>query len=219
MAKRHEMRNGLILGMILLGVMSVTIRADHFPTSHRIRAGETLSEVARSYGFTYQYLACFNGIRNPHMIRVGQKIALPHRLPPGEGFELAWPLRRGVMTSRYGPRHGHCHDGIDIAAPLRTPVQAAASGRVIFSGHMRGYGRIVIVRHNEMYSTVYAHHRRNLVRKGQWVTRGALIGTVGRSGRSTGPHLHFEVRVRNVAHDPLLYLPQSPTALLAGRFQ
>jgi murein DD-endopeptidase MepM/ murein hydrolase activator NlpD len=122
------------------------------------------------------------------------------------------------MTSRYGPRRGHCHDGIDIAAPLRTPVQAAASGRVIFSGHMRGYGRIVIVRHNEAYSTVYAHHRRNLVRKGQWVTRGALIGTVGRSGRSTGPHLHFEVRVRNVAHDPLLYLPQSPTALLAGRF-
>jgi LysM repeat protein len=217
MAGQHKMRNGLILGMILLCVMSVTACADHLPTSHQVRAGETLSEVARSYGFTHQYLACLNGIRNPHLIRVGQSITLPHRPSPDDQFELDWPLRRGTLTSPFGPRRGHCHEGIDIAAPLRTPVQAAASGRVIFSGHMRGYGKVVVVQHNDVYSTVYAHHRQNLVRKEQWVERGTQIGTVGRSGRTTGPHLHFEVRVRNVAHDPVLYLPQLPTTLQAGR--
>jgi murein DD-endopeptidase MepM/ murein hydrolase activator NlpD len=203
--------------MILLWVMSVTARADHVPTSHRVRAGETLSGVARSYGFTHQYLACLNDIHDPHLIRVGQSITLPHRPHQPDQLNLDWPLRQGVMSSHFGPRRGHCHDGIDIAAPPKTPVQAAASGRVIFSGRMRGYGRVIIVQHNQVYSTVYAHHRRNLVSQGQWVKRGAIIGTVGRSGRSTGPHLHFEVRVRDVAHDPILYLPYPPTTLHARR--
>jgi murein DD-endopeptidase MepM/ murein hydrolase activator NlpD len=197
--------------------MHVQASADHLPTSHRVRPGETLSGVARRYGVTHQYLACVNRIPNPHMIRVGQRLILPHRPHQRDRLRLDWPLKRGIVTSTFGPRRSHCHDGIDIAAPLKTPVRAAASGRVIFSGRMRGYGRIVIVQHNKAYSTVYAHHRQNLVRKGQWVKRGDKIGTVGRSGRSTGPHLHFEVRVRDVAHDPIFYLPQPPTILQASR--
>ncbi len=210
------MRKGPTLSAILLCLMSAMASADHLPTSHRVRPGETLSAVARAYGLTHQYLACINDIRNPHLIRVGQKIALPHRPHPQDELELDWPLATGVLTSRFGPRRNVCHDGIDIAAPSRTPVRAAASGRVIYSGRMRGYGRVVIVQHNDIYSTVYAHHRRNLVRKGQWVQQGDKIATVGRSGRSTGPHLHFEIRVRDIALDPLLYLPQRPIALREG---
>ena len=210
------MRIGLILGVMMLSVMSTMAGADNLPASHRVRPGETLSAVARTYGFSHQYLACINDIRNPHLIRVGQKINLPHRPQPQDRIELDWPLAAGVLTSRFGPRRGACHDGIDIAAPLRTPVRAAASGRVIYSGRMRGYGRVIIVQHNDIYSTVYAHHKRNLVRKGQWVKRGDKLATVGRSGRSTGPHLHFEIRVRDVALDPMFYLPQVPTTLREG---
>ena len=99
------------------------------------------------------------------------------------------------------------HDGVDIAVPVGTPVTAAASGRVIFAGRMRGYGKIIIVQHQNHYVTVYAHDSTNLVREGQMVSRGQLIGRVGRTGRTTGANLHFEVRHNNIASNPLLYLP------------
>ena len=75
---------------------------------------------------------------------------------------------------------------------------------------MRGYGKIVILNHNHMYNTIYAHNKTNLVRKGQWVQQGEKIATVGNTGRSTGPHLHFEIRANNMARDPALYLPRPP---------
>ncbi len=112
------------------------------------------------------------------------------------------------------------HEGIDIAAPVGTPVMAAASGRVIFAGRMRGYGKIVIIQHENHYVTVYAHDSTNLVREGQMVTCGQVIGRVGRTGHTTGPNLHFEVRHNNIASNPLLYLAPIPatdqTRLAAG---
>ncbi len=114
------------------------------------------------------------------------------------------------------------HEGVDIAAPVGTPVRAAAAGRVIFVGRMRGYGNIVIVQHDRCYVTVYAHDSCNLVREGQAVKRGQVIGKVGRTGHTTGANLHFEVRRYNVATNPLAYLPPVParefgeTRLAAG---
>jgi lipoprotein NlpD len=99
------------------------------------------------------------------------------------------------------------HEGVDIAAPAGTPVLAAANGRVIFAGHMRGYGRIVILQHDGHYVSVYAHDSANYVRAGQIVNQGQMIGRVGRSGHTTGANLHFEVRYNNIARNPLLYLP------------
>ncbi len=118
---------------------------------------------------------------------------------------FSWPLS-GRLTSRFGPRNGSFHDGIDIAAPVGTPVRAAASGRVIFSDALRGYGNVVIVKHANGFTTVYAHHRRNLVKDGQIVRRGEIIGEVGETGRVTGPSLHFEVRSGKNARNPLHYL-------------
>ncbi len=99
------------------------------------------------------------------------------------------------------------HEGVDIAAPVGTPVRAAAAGRVIFVGRMRGYGNLVIVQHDRHYVTVYAHDSCNLVKEGQTVRCGQVIGKVGRSGHTSGANLHFEVRRNNVATNPLAYLP------------
>ncbi len=118
---------------------------------------------------------------------------------------FSWPLS-GRLTSRFGPRNGSFHDGIDIAAPVGTPVRAAAAGRILFSDALRGYGNVVIVKHANGFTTVYAHHRRNLVKAGQVVQRGDIIGEVGETGRVTGPCLHFEVRSGKNARNPLHYL-------------
>ncbi len=127
--------------------------------------------------------------------------------PPKETKKLfSWPLN-GRLTSRFGPRNGSFHDGIDIAAPTGTPVRAAAAGRVVFSDALRGYGNVVIVKHANDFTTVYAHHHRNLVRDGQRVRRGEIVGEVGETGRVTGPSLHFEVRRGKNARNPLHYLP------------
>ncbi|HKD66862.1 MAG TPA: M23 family metallopeptidase [Candidatus Binataceae bacterium] len=118
-----------------------------------------------------------------------------------------WPLAQGKLSSGFGLRRGAMHEGVDIAAPVGTPVMAAANGQVIFAGRMHGYGRIVIIQHADHYVTVYAHDSSNLVEPGQIVRRGQVIGYVGRSGHTTGANLHFEVRHNNVASNPMLYLP------------
>jgi lipoprotein NlpD len=119
---------------------------------------------------------------------------------------LAWPLR-GVLYGRYGVRAGKRHDGIDIAAPEGTPVVAAAAGIVIFAGEQPGYGAILIVKHEGGLVTLYAHNSRLLVDEGARVKRGDAIARVGQTGRTTGPHLHFEVRDGTRPRNPLLFLP------------
>jgi murein DD-endopeptidase MepM/ murein hydrolase activator NlpD len=126
------------------------------------------------------------------------------RTAPPEAL-FAWPLR-GVLYGRYGKRGGRNHDGIDIAAPLGTPVTAAADGEVVFVGVQSGYGKVVILRHDGGLVTVYAHNAQILVREGARVRQGEPVAKVGQTGRTTGPHLHFEVRQGVKPRDPLLYL-------------
>ncbi len=118
---------------------------------------------------------------------------------------MVWPLS-GRITSMYGWRRGRHHDGIDIAARMGKPIVAAANGTVVFSGWRSGYGRMVVVQHNRWLKTVYGHTSRNYVRRGEKVTQGQVIALVGSTGRSTGPHLHFEVRNAIGAQDPMRYL-------------
>ncbi|RMG45240.1 MAG: M23 family metallopeptidase [Candidatus Dadabacteria bacterium] len=110
---------------------------------------------------------------------------------------LLWPVRGGTITSRFGRRWFSFHEGIDIAAPSGTPVYAAHSGQVVYSSNgIRGYGNLVIIKGDGLL-TVYAHNRRNRVRRGQYVRRGQLIAEVGQTGHATGPHVHFETRILN----------------------
>ena len=121
--------------------------------------------------------------------------------------KLMWPVRGGVLTSRFGTRNGSNHHGIDIGARRGTPIRAAGPGTVKFSGWgPTGYGLMIIIKHPGNLTTVYAHNSRNLVKKGSQVKRGQMIARVGKTGRATGPHVHFEVRNDTHAKNPLLYL-------------
>jgi murein DD-endopeptidase MepM/ murein hydrolase activator NlpD len=131
---------------------------------------------------------------------------------------LKFPVPGGVLTSPFGHRWGVFHKGLDIAAPIGRSVLACERGRVIFAGRkraLRNYGRVVILEHGPGVYTQYAHLHRILVKKGQTVKRGRKIATVGNTGRSTGPHLHLEVRVRNQMYNPLAYF--SPPELRGMR--
>ena len=124
-----------------------------------------------------------------------------------------WPvvgrLESGVGGRRnpFGGRGFEYHEGQDIDAAYGTPVQVAATGRVIIAGWQRGYGNVVYVDHGNGLSTRYGHLSEIDVTVGQTVTRGQTIGLVGSTGRSTGPHLHYEVRINNQPVDPKPYLP------------
>jgi murein DD-endopeptidase MepM/ murein hydrolase activator NlpD len=115
-----------------------------------------------------------------------------------------WPVN-GVVTSGFGWRWGRMHEGLDIAAPTGTSIRAAAGGTVIYAGYMGGYGNIVIIDHGNGLSTAYAHQSAIYISSGS-VSQGTVIGAVGSTGNSTGPHLHFEVRVNGSAVDPMGYL-------------
>lgn len=125
---------------------------------------------------------------------------------PASSRGLIWPVN-GVLTSVFGMRWGALHAGIDIGAPTGTPIYATNDGTVIFSGVQGGYGNIVIIDHGDGFHTAYAHMSRLVAVNGSRVLRGELIGLVGSTGNSTGPHLHFETRVQGRAYDPLQYLP------------
>jgi len=118
---------------------------------------------------------------------------------------LIWPCD-GVVVSGFGMRWGRMHEGIDIGCAYGTPNGAAASGTVIYAGWLGGYGNLVVVDHGNGLSTAYAHASSILVSVGQSVSQGQTVSLVGSTGHSTGPHLHFEVRVNGVAVDPLPYL-------------
>lgn len=121
------------------------------------------------------------------------------------GIALVEPVS-GTITSRFGRRSGGTHTGLDIANSTGTPIRAAATGTVIYSGYKGSYGKLVIIAHTNSIQTYYAHCSRLYVSAGQTVSQGDVIAAVGSTGNSTGPHLHLEVRVNGVAKNPQNYL-------------
>jgi murein DD-endopeptidase MepM/ murein hydrolase activator NlpD len=117
-----------------------------------------------------------------------------------------WPLKQGRVSSKYGARGRRKHKGMDIAVNTGTPVFAVEAATVVRSKYVRGYGNLVELKHSNMYSTRYAHNSKILVKKGQHVDKGEIIALSGNTGRSTGPHVHFEVRQSGVAINPFKYL-------------
>jgi murein DD-endopeptidase MepM/ murein hydrolase activator NlpD len=131
-----------------------------------------------------------------------------------ERVPLAMPVQDDFRyTSGFGPRWGRMHEGVDMAAPIGTPIYVTADGVVTFAGWQNGYGRIIKVQHEFGIETRYPHLNAIRVEVGQTVARGERIGDMGNSGRSTGSHLHYEVRVNGEAIDPMIYIRAGQEAL------
>lgn len=203
---------------------------------HKVQSGQTLYRIAQTYEIDVQKLISVNKIRDASNVSIGTRLWIPgayrvrsvaasDRTPhkfrekksahkskrvikrsPVKNY-LGWPVK-GTLTSTFGKRGGRKHDGIDIGATKGTPIYAAADGQVVFSDWgPTGYGLMVIIKHKHHLTTVYAHNSKNWVRKNAWVKRGQKVASVGSTGRSTGPHLHFEVRNDTHPRNPLKYLP------------
>ncbi len=125
--------------------------------------------------------------------------------------DLKFPVDGGILSSAFGYRRGIFHSGLDIAACKGEPIKACANGQVLFTGSRKGYrsyGQTVMLEHGDGVCTYYAHMSRILVRRGQKIRTGDVVGLVGSTGRSTSPHLHLEVRVGPQLYNPLVYFPR-----------
>ncbi len=128
-----------------------------------------------------------------------------------------WPVE-GRLQGHFGSRtdpfsgEGAFHRGVDITAPIGTPIRAAADGIILAAQFMSGYGRLVVIDHGNGVQTYYAHMSRFAVVPGQEIRQGEVIGAVGTSGRSTAPHLHYEVRIRGSAENPIRYMGRTRVA-------
>jgi hypothetical protein len=191
-----------------------------------VAPGDTLWRISRRYGVSVEAIARANGLRDPDRISVGQRLVVP--LPatrPARGAApsspwLVWPLR-GEILSGFGARGRAHHAGVDIQGAYGAPVVAARAGRVVHAGWYYAYGLTVIVDHGGSVRTLYGHLSALHVRVGDAVAAGQPVGRVGCTGRCSGTHLHFEVRIQERPVDPLPLLadlpapratPPSPTA-------
>jgi murein DD-endopeptidase MepM/ murein hydrolase activator NlpD len=206
---------------------------EHLPGRwHIVAQGETAATIARQAGLPLEDFLEINGLRKNDALEPGRPVFVlassgnanrpdtgetanttppEAAVPPGGAVSnapLRWPVTAPRLSSRFGKRWGRDHEGIDMAAPTGTPVYAAAAGTVIYSGdQVRGYGNMVVIRHDNGLVTVYAHNSVLLVHSGDVVTGGREIARVGDTGRSTAPHLHFEVRRGENPQDPMQFLP------------
>jgi murein DD-endopeptidase MepM/ murein hydrolase activator NlpD len=131
-------------------------------------------------------------------------------VPEQYAGSLRWPLDAYIVSSEFGERKGKMHKGMDMAADVGEPVYAIADGEVIYAGDgLRGYGNVVILRHDRKTSSLYAHNSELKVKEGDHVAQGALVALLGSTGHSTGPHVHFEIRDGDTAVNPRNILPHA----------
>ncbi|MDP3685226.1 MAG: M23 family metallopeptidase [bacterium] len=198
---------------------------------HTVAKGDDVTGLARKYDAKTEDIVAQNDLSEDGDIRIGQKIVVPDGQPPtpprrvathreereqptteeieptpaGEetprvaGEDLLWPIPTRHISQYFGWRH----TGVDISDRSRPSVKAAQDGTVSFSGWLGGYGRLVIVDHGKGLRTYYAHLGASNVSAGEKIGRGEILGKVGSTGRSTGPHLHFEVRQGDRPVNPL----------------
>ena len=204
---------------------------------YRVRHGDTVDKIARRFNISQEKLLTSNSKLKNKTINPGSVILIPavqneniqrglwDILGESENFrannsrikrsddaidrtgKLLWPLKKYRISSYYGKRGVSVHKGLDLVAKMGSPIYAAESGIVIYSGNgVKGYGNLLVIKHSDNLSTIYAHNKKNLVKKGIFVKRGQKIALLGNTGKTTGAHLHFEVRYRKAAKNPIYFL-------------
>ena len=197
--------------------------------TYTVKPGDTLNVIARKTGVSVEKLTALNGISNPSLIRVGQRLRLGEgasmasdttsgatsgmvssgpqpvsRAADANTLDMVWPAKGSILV-----RFTSETKGVDIAGTVGDPVVAAASGKVVYAGNgVRGLGNLVILDHGSGFITAYAHNERLMVKAGDSVTKGSQVAALGQSD-TTSPRLHFEVRRNGTPVDPLRYLPES----------
>lgn len=221
----------LTIGLALSGCAGNSSEGSYSGSVYTVKRGDTLSRISRMTGTSVRDLARMNGISPPYTIEVGQKLkvsgasssntkksttsktakvvpssAVPQSSWPPVGQRCwRWPAS-GKVVMKYSTSEGG-NKGIDIAGSRGQPVYAAGAGKVVYVGNqLRGYGNLVMIKHNEDYITAYAHNDKLLVNNGQSVKIGQQIATMG-SSDADSVRLHFQIRYRATAIDPLRYLP------------
>lgn len=211
------------------------VRNSKSPAFHIVKAGETLHTIAWHYAKDFRTLAKLNNLTEPYLIVQGQKILLtspkkiraPLKTPPAslpspqaeEGVskeppvvssekttpqKFIWPTL-GNLVESFSPSSGQ--KGIDIAGSEGQPIKAVSNGKVVYSGQgLLGYGNLVILKHDDIFLSAYAHNQTILVQEGDKVKQGSVIATMGKTG-TTAVKLHFELRKNGQPVDPLHYLP------------
>ncbi len=201
--------------------------------THTVARGETLSRIAKLYNVDEDAIIRQNNLSADGNIAISQKLVIPGgkkivsstavavrpksgssagsgpaTAPTGalpSGTRLQWPTSTRTITQYFGWRH----TGLDIASRQSPPIYAAESGTVVdarTSGYNGGYGTMIIIDHGNGLRTLYGHMSKLYVSNGDTVSRGQTIGIMGNTGRSTGPHVHFEVRVNGARVNPLNYI-------------
>lgn len=206
------------------------------PATRIVRPGETLFSISRDTRVPVNRLADVNRLAPPYALQIGQPIVIPGResavyaeaprapnsidvadltstisyTSPRQPLQqrlFDWPVRGAVISSYGAGAKGRRNDGVNIAAPVGTPVHAAADGEVVYRGsELDGYGNLLLVKHRDGFVTAYAHNDIMLVRKGQQVKQGQIIAKVGQTGAVSEPQLHFEIRQDLKSVDPLAFL-------------
>ncbi len=166
----------------------------------------SVKTIAKKFSKSIKQICEINEIPPTYVFKKGEYVFLPDTYIKFKDFML--PLFNARITSKFGWRKHPIfgilkyHEGIDLKQRYGAPVRAAADGKVIFAGWAEGYGKLVILKHHKGYTTYYGHLSKIRVKVGQSVYKGQIIGNVGTTGWTTGPHLHFEIRKNGIPVDP-----------------
>ncbi len=187
----------------------------------QVRKGDSLNSLAKEFKVPKWKLKVHNEGKSFHegqWVFVPQSVGLIGQGKASRGIsnsakgEFIWPVPSSKkLSSKFGKRWGRKHEGIDIPARVGANIVAVAGGKVVYSGsRLGGYGNLTVISHGDGIFSVYAHAKRNFTKRGQMVHQGQVIAEVGMTGRTTGPHLHFELRYEGKALNPLQLLAKMP---------
>jgi len=179
---------------------------------YRMKEGNNVTAVAKKYNVSLEKILAENSIQNPDFIPVDTTLFIPDAKPQNIIRGFMWPTASKVITCGYGWRRNpfnrsyrEFHQGLDIRSRYEW-VRSSKYGKVTYTGWLGGYGKTVVIAHPGGWKTLYGHLSRIIVRPGQYVKQGQSVGKSGNTGRSTGPHLHFEI-IKNGSHkNPYSYL-------------